>query len=225
MTLFASCCGAKKIDSVSTYRRELSLLNNSIVARQQAGIAAMHENEDQNKLSAAFVQFNSQLGAHLAAQAVIHRKTLTMQPRHLEVHPKDVIWESLGYSLKQRNIRRIIAAVLTSLLISLWTIPVTFVASIAKLDAIVKFAPFLSGVYSLPKAVVGIIQGILPPIGLALLMMVLPIILYSKPFVLLPMNKLLYTILNIIFGPNCLVLTVWFIELYGRTRAPKRSGA
>ncbi|KAG0287538.1 hypothetical protein BGZ96_008546 [Linnemannia gamsii] len=182
MSLFTSCCGAKKVDSVSTYRRELSGLNNSIVTRQQAGIAAMHENEDQNKLSATFVQFNSQLGAHLAAQAVIHRKTLTMQPRHLEVHPKDVIWENLGYSLKQRNIRRAIAAVLAFLLIAFWTIPVTFVASIAKLDVIVQYAPFLSGVYSLPNAVVGIIQGILPPLGLALLMMILPVILYKLAY-------------------------------------------
>ncbi|KAF9122935.1 hypothetical protein BGW39_009393 [Mortierella sp. 14UC] len=179
MTLFASCCGAEKVDSVSAYQRELAGLNNSIAIRQQAGIAAMHENEDENKLGAAFVQFNSQLGAHLAAQAVIHRKTLTMQPRHLEVHPSDVIWENLGYSLKNRNIRRTIAAVLAFLLIALWTIPVAFVASVAKLDAIVKFAPFLKGVYSLPKVVVGIIQGVLPPIGLAILMIVLPIILYK----------------------------------------------
>ncbi|KAF9910060.1 hypothetical protein EC991_007391 [Linnemannia zychae] len=179
MTLFASCCGAQKVDSVSTYRQELAGLNSSIVTRQQAGIAAMHENEDENKLGAAFIQFNSQLGAHLAAQAVIHRKTLTMQPRHLEVHPKDVVWENLGYSLKQRNIRRVIAAVLGFLLIALWTIPVAFVASVAKLDAIVRFAPFLKGVYSLPKVALGIIQGILPPVGLAVLMMVLPMILYK----------------------------------------------
>ncbi|KAF9282144.1 hypothetical protein BGZ88_011170 [Linnemannia elongata] len=179
MSLFASCCGARKVDSTSTYRDELAGLNNSIVTRQQAGIAAMHENEDENKLSAAFIQFNSQLGAHLAAQAVIHRKTLTMQPRHLEVHPTDVIWENLSYSLRTRNIRRAIAAVLAFLLIALWTIPVAFVASVAKLDAIVKFAPFLSGVYSLPKVALGVIQGILPPIGLAVLMMILPIILYK----------------------------------------------
>ncbi|KAG9062547.1 hypothetical protein KI688_005462 [Linnemannia hyalina] len=179
MSLFASCCGAKKVDSVSTYRNELAELNNSIVTRQQAGIAAMHENEDEKKLGAAFIQFNSQLGAHLAAQAVIHRKTLTMQPRHLEVHPKDVIWENLGHSLSTRNIRRAIAGVLVFLLIALWTIPVAFVASIAQLDAIVEFAPFLSGVYNLPTVVIGIIQGILPPLGLAILMMFLPIILYK----------------------------------------------
>ncbi|KAF9087899.1 hypothetical protein BGX23_007798 [Mortierella sp. AD031] len=179
MTLFASCCGAKKVDSVSNYRQELVAVNSSVATRQQAGIAAMHDNVDENKLSAAFIQFNNQLGAHLAAQAVIHRKTLTMQPRHLEVHPKDVVWENLGHSLKMRNIRRTISIVLASLLIALWSIPVVFVASIAQLDSIVGFAPFLEGVYSLPKVAVGAIQGILPPIGLAILMMILPIILYK----------------------------------------------
>ena len=180
MTLFASCCGAKKVDSVSTYRNEIAGLNNSIVTRQQAGIAAINENEDENRIGAAFIQFNSQLGAHLAAQAVIHRKILIMQPRHLEVHPKDVVWGNLSLSLEMRNIRRTIASALAVLLITFWTIPVAFVASISKLDAIVSYAPFLSGVYSLPKSVVGIIQGILPPIFLTLLMMVPPIILYSK---------------------------------------------
>lgn len=215
ISLFASCCGVKKVDSVSTFRNELAGLNHSIVTRQQAGIAAMHENEDEKKLSAAFVQFNSQLGAHLAAQAVIHRKTLTMQPRHLEVHPKDVIWENLGQSLWTRNIRRAITAVLAFLLIAFWTIPVAFVASIANLDAIVQFAPFLSGVYNLPKAVVGIIQGILPPLGLAILMRILPIILYSKS---VPCIVILFCFGLILM----LLLTNRNFGHYCRTRASRR---
>ncbi|KAG0215259.1 hypothetical protein BGX28_000478 [Mortierella sp. GBA30] len=179
MSLFASCCGAEKVDSVLTYRSELSNMNTSIHARQQAALAAMQDSQEKDKMSAAFIQFNHQLGAHLATQAVIHQKTLTMAPRHLEVHPKDVLWENLGHSFRNRNIRRVIAIVLTIALIVLWAIPVAFVAAVSKLDNIVKYAPFLSGVYSLPNVVVGIIQGLLPPIGLAVLMMVLPIILYK----------------------------------------------
>lgn len=173
-------CGGEKLDSILAYRSELSNMNSAIVARQQAGMQGMHGNEKENKMNSAFIQFNHQLGAHLAAQSVVHRKTLTMSPRHLEVHPQDVLWDNLGYSLKERNVRKTIAMVLAFFLIVLWTIPVTFVASVASLDTIVKYAPFLSGVYNLPQSVVGIIQGLLPPIGLALLMMVLPIILYSE---------------------------------------------
>ncbi|KAG0249411.1 hypothetical protein BG011_009334 [Mortierella polycephala] len=179
MSLFASCCGAEKVDTVQAYRSELSNMNATIQARQQAGMTAMHDNHDQNKMSAAFIQFNQQLGAHLATRAVIHTKTLTMAPRHLEVHPKDVLWDNLDHSLMTRNIRRTIAMILTIALIVFWTVPVAFVSSIAKLDRIVEFAPFLSGVYSLPTFVVGIIQGIIPPIGLAILMAILPIILYK----------------------------------------------
>ncbi|KAF9385615.1 hypothetical protein CPC16_007896 [Podila verticillata] len=172
-------CGGEKIDSILAYRSELSNMNAAIVARQQAGMQAMHGNQSDGKMSSAFIQFNHQLGAHLAAQSVVHRKTLTMSPRHLEVHPRDVLWDNLGFSLKERNVRKTISVVLAFFLIILWAIPVAFVAAVAKLDAIVQFAPFLSGVYSLPKSVVGIIQGVLPPIGLAVLMMVLPIILYK----------------------------------------------
>ncbi|KAF8940769.1 hypothetical protein EDD21DRAFT_387996 [Dissophora ornata] len=178
MSLFASCCGAEKVDSIQAYRSELSNMNASILARQQAGLTVMRENKDKDKMRAAFIQFNHQLGAHLATQSVVHRKILTMGPRLLEVHPKDVLWDNLNHNLKIRNIRRTISTLLETALIVFWTIPVAFVASIANLDTIVRYAPFLSGVYSLPNAVVGIIQGILPPIGLAVLMMLLPIILY-----------------------------------------------
>ncbi|ORZ24938.1 hypothetical protein BCR41DRAFT_284046, partial [Lobosporangium transversale] len=175
MSLFA-----KKVDSILTYRSELSNMNASIIGKQQAALAAMRENQEENRMRAAFIQFNHQLGAHLATQSVCHRKTLTMEPRYLEIHPKDVLWDNLGYKFKTRNVRRTVAIILEAALIIFWGVPVAFVASISKLDAIVRFAPFLSGVYNLPKIVVGIIQGILPPIGLAVLMMILPIILYRK---------------------------------------------
>ncbi|KAK3807292.1 MAG: hypothetical protein J3Q66DRAFT_258301, partial [Benniella sp.] len=179
ISLFNSCRGKEKVDSIQTYRSQLSNMNASILAKQQAGMTAMRDNSDQDKMRAAFIQFNHQLGAHLATQSVIHRRTLTMGPRHLEVHPKDVLWDNLNLDLKIRNVRKVISIVLAACLIIFWSIPVTFVASIAKLDAIVKYAPFLDGIYSLPNVVVGIIQGILPPVGLAILMAVLPIVLYK----------------------------------------------
>ncbi|KAF9116881.1 hypothetical protein BGX27_008965 [Mortierella sp. AM989] len=179
MSLFARCCGAEKVDSILTYRGKLSMLNASILERQQAG---MPESKNNGQTKAAFIQFNHQLGAHLAAQAVIHRQTLAMTPRHLEVHPKDVLWDNLGLGSKTRNIRRAVSTLLAAALIIFWSIPVAFVASVAKLESIVKFAPFLSGIYSLPNVVVGIIQGVLPPIGLAVLMMLLPIILYKLAY-------------------------------------------
>ncbi|KAF9585913.1 hypothetical protein BGW38_000069 [Lunasporangiospora selenospora] len=178
-SLFATCLGIKKVDSIQTYRSELSNLSASIQAKQQAAMTAMHDGQEKNKMGAAFIQFNNQMSAHLAAQSVIHRKTLTMGPRFLEVQPTDVIWGNIGFSLRTRNIRRAIAMAMATVLIVFWSIPVTFVASVAKLDALVSFAPFLSGIYNLPQFVVGIIQGLLPPIGLAILMALLPIFLYQ----------------------------------------------
>ncbi|KAF9993340.1 hypothetical protein BGZ65_011154, partial [Modicella reniformis] len=84
MSLFASCCGIEKVDSIQVYRSELSNMNASILAKQQAGMTAMRDNSDKDKMRAAFIQFNHQLGAHLATQSVIHRKILTMGPRQLE---------------------------------------------------------------------------------------------------------------------------------------------
>ncbi|KAG0042906.1 hypothetical protein BGZ83_012054, partial [Gryganskiella cystojenkinii] len=179
MTLFASCCGAEKVDSITTYRSELSNMNSSILAKQQAGLGVMHSEHDQDKMSSAFVQFNNQMGAHAAVQAIDQKLTPTREQGHLEVHPRDVIWENLALTKSSRLGRKVLATLLATALIVFWAIPVTFVASVAKLDAIVRFAPFLSGVYKLPKVALGIIQGLLPPIGLAVLMMVLPLILYK----------------------------------------------
>ncbi|KAF9982925.1 hypothetical protein BGZ65_002365 [Modicella reniformis] len=90
-----------------------------------------------------------------------------MGPRQLEVHPKDVLWDNLNHGLKTRNIRRVISILLAAVLIIFWSIPVAFVTAVANLETLEKYAPFLKGIKSLPKAVVGIIQGILPPAGLA----------------------------------------------------------
>lgn len=57
---------------------------------------------------------------------------------------------------------------------------VTFVSSISSLDNLAKILPFLSGVNNLPPAAVGIIQGILPAVALAILMAMLPVVFVSK---------------------------------------------
>ncbi|KAF9403177.1 hypothetical protein BGX21_006543 [Mortierella sp. AD011] len=178
MSLFSRCRGVRKVDTIQTYQTELIDLNTSIQTKQQEAMAVVNEGQGNDKILAAFIQFNRQLGAHLAAQAVIHRQTLAMEPRYLEVHPKDVLWDNLNIDYDSRAIRKMISILLATILIIFWAVPVAFVASISKLDVIVQYAPFLSGVYDLPDVVLGIIQGVLPPIGLALLMMILPIILY-----------------------------------------------
>ncbi|CAG8534484.1 7442_t:CDS:2 [Dentiscutata heterogama] len=78
--------------------------------------------------------------------------TLTI-PRLTEISREDVIWENLNFTL-------------------------VFVASISTLSELSKIIPFLTPlVNKLPPSAIGFIQGVLPAIGLAILMVFLPIIL------------------------------------------------
>ncbi|RIB08200.1 hypothetical protein C2G38_1983181 [Gigaspora rosea] len=152
----------KKVDSIETYRNEINQLNKDINdLRTQSNF---------KPLDSAFIQFNDFVGAQLAA-------TLTI-PRLTEISREDVIWENLKVTNPSRVIRKIISFSITATLIILWAIPVTFVATISSLSALTTVIPFLQPlVDKLPKSAVGFIEGVLPAIGLALLMVCLPYLL------------------------------------------------
>ncbi|KAK9766899.1 phosphate metabolism protein 7, variant 2 [Basidiobolus ranarum] len=168
-TGFIPCCG-EKVDSIEYYREELAQLNQVIVMKQK--------NLDQyTPESSAFITFNNQLAAHLAAQSLAHNMPLAMEAKYVEVSPDDVVWGNLGMFSIERSIRKIIALAMVIALVILWFIPTAFVQSIANLDTLTKFIPFLSVIDSWPASVKGIITGVLPSVALAILMAVLPMIL------------------------------------------------
>lgn len=53
---------------------------------------------------------------------------------------------------------------------------VTFVQAVASLDELSKILPFLAGIQNLGPTAVGIIQGILPAVALAILISLVPVI-------------------------------------------------
>ena len=81
-----------------------------------------------------------------------------------------------GLNPYEAKVRQIISYAATAGLIVLWSFPVAFIGIVANVSALSKY-PWLSWISKLPGSVLGIIQGILPPLALALLMMVLPVIL------------------------------------------------
>ena len=100
-----------------------------------------------------------------------------MADRHLSVAPEDVIWGNLNLNPYEARIRIAISWGITVGLIILWAFPVAFVGAVSNIHALCKTYSWLAWVCKLPDPIVGIISGILPPVALALLMMVLPIIL------------------------------------------------
>lgn len=128
-------------------------------------------------LNSAFITFNQQIAAHLAVNALTHHEPYCMADRYLEVSPPDVIWGNLGLNPYEKRIRVAVSYSATAALIIFWSIPVAFVGIISNIQGLCVRESWLAWLCKLPSPVVGIIQGILPPVLLAILMMLLPIVL------------------------------------------------
>ena len=125
----------------------------------------------------AFILFHQQIAAHLAAQSLTHNDPYRMAAKYTEVAPADVLWSNLGMNPYEMQIRRMISYGITVALIALWAIPVAFIGTVSNLANLCQTASWLAWICTLPDTVVGIIQGVLPPVALAVLMMLLPIVL------------------------------------------------
>jgi hypothetical protein len=128
-------------------------------------------------LPSAFIVFRSQRGAQLAAQAVTAAQPLRMSERWMNVHPDDVIWDNLNVVGIHRWWRRAVSLAACTGLIIWWSIITTFVNGLANLSTLVKYLKFLADDDGQPLPVLGPLQGIIPPMAMALLMMILTFIL------------------------------------------------
>ncbi|CAO3595515.1 unnamed protein product [Absidia cylindrospora] len=166
---FGLPCVGRKVDSINYYNDEIARLNEEIRAKQRNVKNLVQRNS-------AFIEFHYQSAAQMAAQTLVHHTELQMAPRYVQIAPSDIIWDNMNIKSFERLIRRMISISITTAIIIFWAIPVVFVQSISSLDSLSKILPFLSGVKNLGPTVVGIIQGILPAVALAVLIALVPII-------------------------------------------------
>ncbi|CDS10535.1 hypothetical protein LRAMOSA11021 [Lichtheimia ramosa] len=164
----------RKVDSIDYYHEQIHELNEKILRAQRSP-------ESYAQLSSAFIEFNQQIAAHMAAQCVIHSKALQMAPRFVQIAPTDIIWDNMNIKSLERLGRRVISWALTTAIVIFWAIPskdiiVTFVQAVSNIQSLAKVLPFLTVLEELPTTVVGIIQGIFPAIALAILVALVPII-------------------------------------------------
>ncbi|EKM58161.1 uncharacterized protein PHACADRAFT_26687 [Phanerochaete carnosa HHB-10118-sp] len=139
-------------------------------------ISAAHD-QTYPPLNSAFILFNRQIAAHLAAQALTHHSPYRIADRQFGVAPEDVIWANLNLNPYEARIRIAVSWGITLGLIILWAFPVAFVGAVSNIHALCMTYKWLAWICTLPSIIVGIISGILPPVLLAVLMMMLPIVL------------------------------------------------
>ena len=160
----------KKVDTIHYCRKEIARLNVEIEHDQS-------EPEKFPLMNSAFIQFNNQVAAHMACQSLNHHIPQQMGPRYLEVNPNDVIWENMRIKWWERYMRIALVTCAVAGLIIGWATPVAFVGAISQVSYLSETVPFLKFINGFPSWILGLISGILPPLGLAILMALLPIIL------------------------------------------------
>ncbi|KAI0261640.1 hypothetical protein BC834DRAFT_895208 [Gloeopeniophorella convolvens] len=127
----------------------------------------------------AFILFNKQIAAHMAAQTLTHHEPYRMSDslKYVEVAPDDVIWDNLVMNPYERRVRQALSWAATIGLIIVWAIPVAFVGFISNIHSLCTTYSWLAWVCNIPGVVLSLIQGFLPTVLLAVLFMLLPIVL------------------------------------------------
>src|SRR5271168_1215768 len=118
-------------------------------------------------MNSAFIQFNTQLAAHMACQSVASHQSMYMTPRYIETAPEDVIWGNMQLVWWQRLIR--VYAINGAI--------AAFVGSISNITYLTNLLPWLRFIYNLPSQILGLITGLLPAVMLAIWLSLLPYIL------------------------------------------------
>ncbi|CEG73424.1 hypothetical protein RMATCC62417_08811 [Rhizopus microsporus] len=158
-----------KVDTIRFYHNKIKELNETIQQKQQ-------EAPDFDQVNSAFIEFHNQAAAHMAAQTLIHKDAMHMAPRYIGIAPSDVIWDNMGIRSFERLVRRFISMLITTAIVIFWAVPVVFVQAVANLQKLSQVLPFLNGLNALGPTAVGIIQGILPAVALAILIALVPVI-------------------------------------------------
>ncbi|KAJ2731282.1 hypothetical protein IW152_004673 [Coemansia sp. BCRC 34962] len=155
----------KRVDAFEYLASEIAMCNHFIAQSAKT----RHELKPQ---ASALVLFNQQIAAHLAAQAVIDYKPLSMGRVATNVDPQDVIWSSLDMNPWSRRIRGYVSFAVYAGLTVVWTLATAFLMGLVQVKnlAVLDRFTWLRG----NGVALGLFAGVVPSALLALLMAVLP---------------------------------------------------
>jgi hypothetical protein len=166
---------SKKVDTIYWCRGELARLNLEIEIDQK-------HPERFPLMNSAFIQFNHQVAAHMACQAVTHHVPKHMAPRTVEISPRDVLWDNMSIKWWEEWLRIGAVTAFVAGMVILWTFPVAFTASIAQITSLSEKYSWLHWLERIPKRVLQAIAGVLPALLLSILLALVPPILSYLAF-------------------------------------------
>lgn len=159
--------GLPSIDALTWYKAELNRLN--------AEVHQLQENYSTfEPINSCFIQFNNQLAAHLACQAVIFEDPQLSGLSAVEIDSRDIIWHNLNMSWEMSLARHIIANFLNVVLMLGWTFPVAVVGMVSQLDYLPDLLPGFEWIDLINPRLRLILSSILPAIVMSLMMGIAP---------------------------------------------------
>ena len=159
----------KKVDTINWARDEIPKLSKDIKQQQDQKM------KGNDPVSAAFVEFDSQLSAQKALQLAVPSKK-NYKPRFIDVQPEEIIWKNLKKSYAARKAMFAVGTAVIILMTLFWTPITAFVGALANINSLTNKVPFLSFINDVPKVILGVITGLLPTIVLAVCIILVPII-------------------------------------------------
>ncbi|KAF3451758.1 hypothetical protein FNV43_RR07854 [Rhamnella rubrinervis] len=160
----------ERVDAIEYYTSEIDKLSKEI-AEERDRVAS----DPKSVMPASFVSFKTRWGAAVCAQTQQCRNP-TLWLTEWAPEPRDVYWKNLAIPYVSLTVRRLMMGVAFFFLTFFFMIPITFVQSLASIEGIEKWAPFLRPLIEV-KFIKSFIQGFLPGIALKLFLIFLPAIL------------------------------------------------
>ncbi|CAO2823630.1 unnamed protein product [Amaranthus hypochondriacus] len=160
----------QEVDAINYYVAEIERLTKEIAEEKERV-----KQDPKSIMPAAFVSFKTRWGAAVCAQTQQTRNP-TIWLTGWAPEPRDVYWPNLAIPYVYLSIRRLIMSVAFFFLTFFFIIPIAFVQSLASIEGIQRYAPFLKPLVEM-KFIKSFLQGFLPGLALKLFLIFLPAIL------------------------------------------------
>ncbi|KAL3419166.1 duf221 domain-containing protein [Phlyctema vagabunda] len=133
-----------------------------------------HKSGKSKLLSAAFVEFDSQVDAQGAYQSLAHHRAFQMTPHINGIRPSEIVWTSLRIPWWERIVRKFLISGFVAVMVVFWSIPAALIGTISNISYLTKKLFFLRWIDDLPAPILGVLTGLVPAVALAFLMGLVP---------------------------------------------------
>jgi hypothetical protein len=159
--------------SVHLFKKAANAVKDSAVAVGENAAHMLQTNADGESYEAGFLTFTNLRTAQAALQMLHHSKPFSIEVQEAP-DPQDVFWFNVGRTHKELQMGNLLSLAATTALCLLWTIPMSFIASLSTIDALrsefdfidslLDDAPFLVPVFEIGAPLLVVVVNALLPV-------------------------------------------------------------